>query len=73
MKENEVPNKLASGLSSALHLAGELIFKAVDGHPGRFRYFSELAFYPPPGGVIFRVPFSIIDSWWYIVRGKLGR
>lgn len=57
---------------TASHLAGKLISEALDGHSDRFRNFSELPFYPLPGGRLFRVPLSIVGSWWYIVRDKLG-
>ncbi len=57
---------------TAAHLAGKLISEAVDGHPERFRHFSELPFYPLPGGRLFRVPLSVAGSWWYIAHDKLG-
>lgn len=54
------------------HLAGRLIAEAVDGNTQRFRHFSELPFYPLPGGRMFRVPLSVLGSWWYIARDYLG-
>ena len=57
---------------TATHLAGKLIAQAIDGQPEQFRHFSDLPFYPLPGGRLFRVPLSVIGSWWYITRDKLG-
>ena len=54
------------------HLAGRLIAEAVAGNTQRFRHFSELPFYPLPGGRMFRVPLSVLGSWWYIARDYLG-
>lgn len=57
---------------TASHLAGKLISEVIDGNNKRFRHFSELPFYPLPGGRLFRVPLSVVGSWWYIARDKLG-
>lgn len=57
---------------TASHLAGRLIAEAIDGKPARLEHFSGLPFYPLPGGRLFRVPLSVIGSWWYIARDKLG-
>jgi gamma-glutamylputrescine oxidase len=57
---------------TATHLAGKLISEAVAGDDRRFRHFSQLPFYPLPGGRLFRVPLSIIGSWWYITRDRFG-
>ncbi|MFT5975856.1 MAG: gamma-glutamylputrescine oxidase [Urechidicola sp.] len=57
---------------TATHLAGKLIAQAIEGHPEQFNHFSDLPFYPLPGGRLFRVPLSVIGSWWYIARDKLG-
>ncbi len=57
---------------TATHLAGKLIAEAIDGHDERFRHFSSLPFYPLPGGRMFRVPLSVVGSWWYIARDRLG-
>lgn len=54
------------------HLAGCLISEALDGDATRFDQFSNLPFYPFPGGHMFRVPYSVVGSWWYIMRDKLG-
>ena len=57
---------------TAAHLAGKLISEVIDGHAERFNQFSQLPFYPLPGGRMFRVPLSVIGSWWYIARDKFG-
>jgi len=57
---------------TASHLAGNLISEVIDGHAERFNHFSQLPFYPLPGGRLFRIPLSVIGSWWYIARDKLG-
>ena len=57
---------------TASHLAGKLVADAIDGNPGRLEHFSSLPYYPLPGGRLFRVPLSVIGSWWYIARDKLG-
>ena len=58
---------------TASHLAGRLVAEAIDGSPDRLKHFSNLPFYPLPGGRMFRVPLSVIGSWWYITRDKWGR
>lgn len=57
---------------TASNLAGKLISEALDGHSERFEIFTELPFYPLPGGRLFRAPLSIVGSWWYIARSILG-
>ena len=57
---------------TATHLAGKLISEAIAGELDRFQQFSNLPYYPLPGGRMFRVPLSVIGSWWYITRDKLG-
>jgi gamma-glutamylputrescine oxidase len=57
---------------TATHLAGKLIAQAIEGQPEQFNHFSDLPYYPLPGGRLFRVPLSVIGSWWYIARDKLG-
>lgn len=57
---------------TATHLAGKLVAEAIAGEPERFERFSSLPFYPLPGGRSFRVPLSVVGSWWYIMRDKLG-
>lgn len=54
------------------HLAGKLIAEAVHGDATRFKHFSNLPYYPFPGGRLFRIPLTVMGSWWYIARDKLG-
>ncbi|MCZ6723459.1 MAG: hypothetical protein O6938_06010 [Gammaproteobacteria bacterium] len=53
-------------------MAGKLISEAIAGHEERFRHLGNLPFYPLPGGRMFRVPLSVVGSWWYIARNKFG-
>ncbi len=54
------------------HLAGRLIAEAIDGEPERFDAFASLRNYPFPGGRLLRVPLSVLGSWYYQAREKLG-
>ena len=54
------------------HLFGRILAEAIDGDLSRFDIFADLRWYPFPGGRTFRVPYSIIGSWWYAMRDKLG-
>ncbi len=54
------------------HLFGRILAEAIDGDLNRFDIFADLRWYPFPGGRTFRVPYSIIGSWWYAMRDKLG-
>lgn len=54
------------------HLFGRILSEAIDGDLGRFDVFSDIKWHPFPGGRIFRVPYSIIGSWYYEIRDKLG-
>lgn len=54
------------------HLAGQLIAEAVQGDAARFDVFANLPYYAFPGGRLFRVPISVLGSWWYGLRDRLG-
>jgi gamma-glutamylputrescine oxidase len=54
------------------HLFGRILSEAVDGDLTRFDVFSALPYLPFPGGRTFRVPYSVMGSWWYALRDKLG-
>lgn len=54
------------------HLAGRLIAEAIDGEPGRFDAFARLRNHPFPGGRALRVPLTVLGSWYYLAREKLG-
>lgn len=54
------------------HLAGRLIAEAISGERERFDAFAALRSYPFPGGRLFRVPLSVLGSWYYQTLEKLG-
>ncbi|WP_428649573.1 NAD(P)/FAD-dependent oxidoreductase [Roseibium sp.] len=54
------------------HLFGRILSEAVDGDLSRFDVFEKLPYLPFPGGRTFRVPYSVIGSWWYGLRDRLG-
>lgn len=54
------------------HLFGKIISEAVNGDLSRFDVFADVKWFPFPGGRTFRVPYSVMGSWWYAMRDKLG-
>lgn len=54
------------------HLLGRILGEAVAGHAERFDVWASLPYYPFPGGHAFSVPLTIIGSWWYRMRDRLG-
>ncbi|HET7313962.1 FAD-binding oxidoreductase [Salinisphaera sp.] len=54
------------------HLAGRLIAEAISGERERFDAFAALKNYAFPGGRLFRVPLSVLGSWYYQTREKIG-
>ncbi|MFN0193114.1 MAG: NAD(P)/FAD-dependent oxidoreductase [Aestuariivirga sp.] len=54
------------------HLFGRILAEAVNGDLSRFDVFAKLPWYPFPGGRMFRVQYSMLGSWWYGLRDKLG-
>jgi len=54
------------------HLLGKILGEAIAGHAGRFDVWASLPYYPFPGGRTFRVPLTIMGSWWYRMRDRLG-
>ena len=54
------------------HTFGRILAEAINGDLTRFDVFAKLPWYPFPGGRMFRVPYSVIGSWWYAARDKLG-
>ncbi|MDD8023370.1 MAG: FAD-binding oxidoreductase [Paracoccaceae bacterium] len=54
------------------HTFGRILAEAINGDLTRFDVFANLPWYPFPGGRMFRVPYSVIGSWWYAARDKLG-
>jgi len=54
------------------HTFGRILSEAIDGDLTRFDVFENVPWYPFPGGRMFRVPYSVIGSWWYALRDKTG-
>lgn len=54
------------------HTFGRILSQAIDGDLTRFDVFAQVPWYPFPGGRMFRVPYSMVGSWWYAVRDKFG-
>lgn len=54
------------------HTFGRILAEAIDGDLSRFDVFNKVPWYPFPGGRMFRVPYSVMGSWWYGLRDKLG-
>jgi gamma-glutamylputrescine oxidase len=54
------------------HTFGRILSEAIDGDMSRFDVFAKLPWYPFPGGRVFRVPYSVVGSWWYALRDRLG-
>ena len=54
------------------HLFGRILAEAVHGDRGALRRFREGAWIPFPGGRRFAVPYSVLGSWWYGLRDRLG-
>ncbi len=54
------------------HTFGRILSEAIDGDLTRFDVFENVPWYPFPGGRMFRVPYSVMGSWWYGARDRLG-
>ncbi|MCB1351276.1 MAG: FAD-binding oxidoreductase [Rhodobacteraceae bacterium] len=54
------------------HLFGQILGKAVDGDRSSFDVFQKVPWIPFPGGRRFAVPYSVVGSWWYALRDRLG-
>ena len=54
------------------HLLGRLVAEAIAGSPARFDVLAALPYYPFPGGKTFRVPLTVLGSWYYRTRDRLG-
>lgn len=54
------------------HTFGRILAEAVDGDKSRFDVFEKVPWYPFPGGRMFRVPYSMVGSWYYALRDRLG-
>jgi gamma-glutamylputrescine oxidase len=54
------------------HLFGRILAEAVHGQRDRFDVFASVPWIPFPGGRRFAVPYSVLGSWWYGLRDRLG-
>jgi gamma-glutamylputrescine oxidase len=54
------------------HLFGRILAEAVHGDRSRFDAFEKVPWIPFPGGRRFAVPYSMLGSWWYGLRDRLG-
>ncbi|HHG89131.1 MAG TPA: FAD-binding oxidoreductase [Devosia sp.] len=57
---------------TASHLFGRILSEAVDGDLSRFDVFAGIGWVPFPGGRKLAVPYSVLGSWWYGLRDRLG-
>jgi gamma-glutamylputrescine oxidase len=54
------------------HLFGRILAEAVAGDLTRFDAFAKIPWTTFPGGRRFAVPYSVLGSWWYGLRDRLG-
>ena len=54
------------------HTFGRILSEAIDGDLTRFDTFANVPWIAFPGGRMFRVPYSVMGSWYYGLRDKLG-
>ncbi|WP_199257771.1 NAD(P)/FAD-dependent oxidoreductase [Paracoccus binzhouensis] len=54
------------------HTFGRILAEAIHGDSTRFDTFAAVPWIPFPGGRMLRVPYSVIGSWWYGLRDRLG-
>ncbi|WJS86769.1 FAD-binding oxidoreductase [Paracoccus sp. TOH] len=54
------------------HTFGRILAEAIHGDSARFDTFAAVPWIPFPGGRMLRVPYSVIGSWWYALRDRLG-
>jgi gamma-glutamylputrescine oxidase len=54
------------------HLFGKILAEAIHGNLSRFDVFARLPWYPFPGGRTFGAQYSMIGSWYYGLRDRLG-
>jgi gamma-glutamylputrescine oxidase len=54
------------------HIFGRILSEAIDGDKTRFDVFAKVPWYPFPGGRMLRVPYSMVGSWYYALRDRLG-
>ncbi len=54
------------------HTFGRILAEAINGDRSRFDVFEKVPWIPFPGGRMFRVPYSVVGSWYYGLRDRLG-
>jgi len=54
------------------HTFGRILSEAIDGDLSRFDVFANVPWIPFPGGRMFRVPYSVIGSWYYGFKDRFG-
>ena len=54
------------------HTFGRILSEAIAGDMRRFDVFSNVPWIPFPGGRMFRVPYSVIGSWYYAFKDRFG-
>ena len=54
------------------HTFGRILSEAIDGDLTRFDTFASVPWIAFPGGRMFRVPYSVMGSWYYGLRDRLG-
>jgi gamma-glutamylputrescine oxidase len=54
------------------HMLGKLLAEAVAGQAERFDIFANLPTIAFPGGSAFRVPLTVLGSWYYRLLDRLG-
>ncbi len=55
------------------HTFGRILSEAISGDMARFDVFEKVPWIPFPGGRMFRVPYSVIGSWYYALKDRLAR
>lgn len=54
------------------HTFGRILSEAIDGDRTRLDVFASVPWIPFPGGRMFRVPYSVIGSWYYGFKDRFG-
>ncbi|MEY8097809.1 NAD(P)/FAD-dependent oxidoreductase [Falsihalocynthiibacter sp. S25ZX9] len=54
------------------HTFGRILAEAIDGDRTRLDVFANVPWIPFPGGRMFRVPYSVIGSWYYGFKDRFG-
>ena len=54
------------------HTFGRILAEAISGDASRYDVFEKVPYIPFPGGRMFRVPYSMIGSWYYGFKDNFG-